>query len=714
MELRTSKTIRNGRTYAYAQLVQSIRGDDGKPTKRVLAHLGTLTALEVQNLKLALAASRGNRALLLPESTADQVEVLHNFTYLDVAVVLAVWRRFALDKLLTRIFPLGDKEVCPADVVASLVVQRCIRPRSKLHAVHWFPKTALPELTGISPGAFNNTRIHRVLEALDLRTDARLQDALREHFAVRQVVSSVVFIDLTDTWFVGQGAQLAEPARTKEGLWRRKVGIALACNDDGFPLRWSVVQGRQAEPTTILQMLQTAGQNDWVGSRPVVCDRAMGVTEYLQRMNAMDVRFLTALKRTEFDAYTDRFPTEALAAVAVDTAHKRQDAEGRAADAVAPIMNRIGKDLFVLDLGIITRDALASVPPSPSRTEDKTVTVMRMVQTMEQQLRQDPTLTCRELGRPFGLKKQYTARLRGLLGLCPDLRTDVLAGGAAGLSLAILLRLARQSDPVKQRTLYNAARDKALRRSDSRTACPRRGSTPRPGALQVRAVVTFNPRVFVDQRLKAAQTLCEVESAVRALGRSEPDIEALRAKVDNVLREAQLKKVYTPQITSQPDGQLSVTLQLDQAAWQRRRRFDGFQLLVAHPELQMDAAQLARLYRQKDQVEKDFQTIKSVLYLRPLRHRTDTKVRAHVTLCILALLVQRIVEKQLRDAGQPMSAHAALESFETVHLNLMDIPRARGTYKLTRATADQRHLLHALGLDELLDPSTVTAAIHPR
>lgn len=54
------------------------------------------------------------------------------------------------------------------------------------------------------------------------------------------------------------------------------------------------------------------------------------------------------------------------------------------------------------------------------------------------------------------------------------------------------------------------------------------------------------------------------------------------------------------------------------------------------------------MYREKDIVEKDFQVIKSVLEIRPIRHRSDEKVKAHVTICMLALLLERILRKNLK------------------------------------------------------------------
>ncbi len=87
MQLRVSRTTRNGRTYEYAQLVESVRRD-GMPTHRVVASLGALSALEIENLRAALMASRQNKpvqvalptelsGLLKPSGIAANEDVHH-------------------------------------------------------------------------------------------------------------------------------------------------------------------------------------------------------------------------------------------------------------------------------------------------------------------------------------------------------------------------------------------------------------------------------------------------------------------------------------------------------------------------------------------------------------------------------------------------------------------------------------------------------------
>ena len=52
---------------------------------------------------------------------------------------------------------------------------------------------------------------------------------------------------------------------------------------------------------------------------------------------------------------------------------------------------------------------------------------------------------------------------------------------------------------------------------------------------------------------------------------------------------------------------------------------------------QMEAANVVATYKSLARVERDFRSIKSIdLDLRPIHHWTETRVRAHVFICMLA------------------------------------------------------------------------------
>ena len=62
----------------------------------------------------------------------------------------------------------------------------------------------------------------------------------------------------------------------------------------------------------------------------------------------------------------------------------------------------------------------------------------------------------------------------------------------------------------------------------------------------------------------------------------------------------------------------------------------------------MDAVQIIKAYRNKNQVEEAFKGIKSFIKFQPVNVRTDKHVKAHYTICILSYLLDRTITQKLR------------------------------------------------------------------
>ena len=194
--------------------------------------------------------------------------------------------------------------------------------------------------------------------------------------------------------------------------------------------------------------------------------------------------------------------------------------------------------------------------------------------------------------------------------------------------------------------------------------------------------------------------------------------ESVHAEVMGKLAARSLLSIYGVRVDEVATGEhrhLAVTLDFDDSAWRKRRSTDGFVLLVAHPDLPHSAAQMVALYRAKDAVEKDFQTIKSDLELRPVFHHTDPKVRAHVSLCMLALLLERTLERRLARAGRPITAPACFELLASGHLNRVATgPDEPPAYLATEPDEAQRDLLDRLRIAHLVDEVEIASNIQPR
>jgi len=134
-------------------------------------------------------------------------------------------------------------------------------------------------------------------------------------------------------------------------------------------------------------------------------------------------------------------------------------------------------------------------------------------------------------------------------------------------------------------------------------------------------------------------------------------------------------------------------LRLDRAAIKRDERLDGKWLLRTSDET-LSAADLAAAYRQLYQVERGWRDMKGALRLRPVFHYREDRIRAHVQLCWLALLLIRVVENATGDSWRSVR-----DELERMHLVTLETGGGR-VAKRSLTTPGQRQIFAALELSE--------------
>jgi hypothetical protein len=133
-------------------------------------------------------------------------------------------------------------------------------------------------------------------------------------------------------------------------------------------------------------------------------------------------------------------------------------------------------------------------------------------------------------------------------------------------------------------------------------------------------------------------------------------------------------------------------LRTDQARAKAEENLDGKYLLrCADPQL--SAEDIAAGYKQLLEVERGWRDMKSVLDLRPVYHRLEERIRAHVLLCWLALLLVRVAENTTGKTWPVMRRELG-----RIHLGTFTGPA--GTFRQsTELTKPARDLLARLGID---------------
>ncbi|HXL83288.1 MAG TPA: IS1634 family transposase [Casimicrobiaceae bacterium] len=136
----------------------------------------------------------------------------------------------------------------------------------------------------------------------------------------------------------------------------------------------------------------------------------------------------------------------------------------------------------------------------------------------------------------------------------------------------------------------------------------------------------------------------------------------------------------------------------------REQAYEG-KYVIQTEEPHLSAIDAVRLYKELSDVERAFASLKDVIDMRPIYHRSDHRVQAHIFVAALAFLLHRAIEKKLKAARLDLSASEALSALKSVRV--VDIDLGDGTTKrsVTHGTQRSAAVLRALAITDL-DPPT--------
>jgi transposase len=147
--------------------------------------------------------------------------------------------------------------------------------------------------------------------------------------------------------------------------------------------------------------------------------------------------------------------------------------------------------------------------------------------------------------------------------------------------------------------------------------------------------------------------------------------------------------VYGKYVKELADGRLKI----DKGRVAEESRYDGKFLIETSDEtLSLRDAVLG--YKQLNDVEKAFRTLKTTLDLRPNYHSKDERIRCHIFLCFLALVLVRIVESKTKRSWPSIRQEMA-----RLFLGELIIEKQR-VQQLTELTKNQKDILAKLGMVE--------------
>jgi transposase len=173
--------------------------------------------------------------------------------------------------------------------------------------------------------------------------------------------------------------------------------------------------------------------------------------------------------------------------------------------------------------------------------------------------------------------------------------------------------------------------------------------------------------------------------------------EKIGAAVERALRKSHGQRYYGWELK---EGQLNIFEH--PVNLPREKKYEG-KYLIQTDQADMTPQDAVAYYKDLDEVERAFRSLKDPLGMRPIWHHAARRVKAHIFVAALSFLIERMLGHALKNARVSLSAQSALEALKTIrHVAFrVDGQRRSG---VTPGSARAREVLNALKLTDHRPP----------
>jgi len=165
-----------------------------------------------------------------------------------------------------------------------------------------------------------------------------------------------------------------------------------------------------------------------------------------------------------------------------------------------------------------------------------------------------------------------------------------------------------------------------------------------------------------------------------------------KARFFHEVAEAHLSKIIKVDLKSD-----LFTYDIDAKALARAQMMDGKLLLVTNVA-DLQPAQIVQRYKSLADIERGFKVLKSEIEIAPVYHRLPERIRAHASICFMALILYRVMRQRLKTAGQAVSPEMALAQLRRIQRQSVSINQGAPISGVSNINREQAELFSALNL----------------
>jgi transposase len=163
-----------------------------------------------------------------------------------------------------------------------------------------------------------------------------------------------------------------------------------------------------------------------------------------------------------------------------------------------------------------------------------------------------------------------------------------------------------------------------------------------------------------------------------------------RARFYHEVCEAHLARIIKVDLKSE-----LFTYNIDERALSHARLMDGKLLLVTNTA-DLAPNEVVKRYKSLADIERGFRVLKSEIEIGPIYHRLPERIRAHASICFMALILYRVMRSRLHASESTMSPERALSNLRRIQHHRVTLNGAQPVTGISSISKEQTEILSAL------------------
>lgn len=223
-----------------------------------------------------------------------------------------------------------------------------------------------------------------------------------------------------------------------------------------------------------------------------------------------------------------------------------------------------------------------------------------------------------------------------------------------------------------------------------------------PDRPDKRRIVVLNPVKALEDKTKRQEAIAELETDLQDLEKRVQDekgqpkaVRAITIAAEKILSHRNGKRYFRYRV----EKDRSFSFEPNEEGRALEEKLDG-KWVIKTTEHDRSLKETVFEYKDLLEIEDGFRHLKDFIRVAPVHHRRYRRVKAHVFICVLALLLERLLDEKLKEAKIDLSARKALEKLKTIKVVSNRVASLELKY-VTPPTEELDKILAACGLYKL-------------